>query len=256
MIFDTHAHYDDESFDIDRDKLLSEMELNNVGKIVTSGASFESNEKIIEIIEKYKNVYASFGIHPEYADKLNEENFAEIKKLCEHKKCVAVGEIGLDYYYDEPDREIQKIWFERQLELAREIKKPVVIHSREAALDTMNILKGVRASEIGGIMHCYSYSKEIAKELVDLGMYLGIGGVVTFKNGKKLKEVVEYIPMEHLVLETDSPYLTPVPFRGKRNNSSYISYVVREIALIKGISEEEVERITYNNALKIYGLRE
>ena len=166
---------------------------------------------------------------------------------------MAVGEIGLDYHYDEIDKPLQQKHFEGQMELARRAKKPIVIHSRDAARDTADIMKSCRAEEIGGVMHCYSYTKEMAREFLDMGFFFGIGGVVTFKNAKKLKEAVDFIPLSNIVLETDAPYLTPEPFRGKRNRSDHLTYVVSEIARIKGITEEEVCSVTYNNACKLYG---
>lgn len=254
MIFDTHAHYDDEAFDEDRDELLSCMAAKGIAKIVNIGSSFEANEKTLELVRQYDFIKAAFGIHPEFADQLNEENFKRIEELCRLEECVAVGEIGLDCYWPEPDVSIQKPWFERQMDLARRIGKPMVVHSRDAAQETYEMMKAAGAGDIGGVVHCFSYSKEMAKLFVDMGFYIGVGGVITFKNGKKLKEVIEYIPLEHIVLETDCPYLAPVPFRGKRNSSLLLPYVVEAISQIKGISREEVERITWDNAHRLYRL--
>ena len=252
MIFDTHAHYDDDAFDEDREELLGSMQANGVGKIVNIGASLNSCKQTIELMQKYDFVYGAIGVHPNEVEELSEESFAQLKEWCKSEKCVAVGEIGLDYYYDEPTPEIQKIWFIRQLNLAREIFKPVVIHSRDAAKDTIDIMKEQHAEEIGGVVHCFSYTKETAKIMLDMGFYIGIGGVLTFKNGVKLKEAADFIPMDRIVLETDCPYLAPVPFRGKRNSSLYLPYVVSALAEIKGISEEEVRRITWENAHRMY----
>lgn len=254
MIFDTHAHYDDEAFDEDRDELLSCMAAQGIAKIVNIGSSFEANQKTLKLAQEYDFIKAAFGIHPEFADQLNEENFKRIEELCRLDECVAVGEIGLDCYWPEPDVSIQRPWFERQMDLARRIGKPIVVHSRDAAQETYEMMKATGASDIGGVVHCFSYSKEMAKLFVDMGFYIGVGGVITFKNGKKLKEVVEYIPLEHIVLETDCPYLAPVPFRGKRNSSLLLPHVVEVISEIKGISREEVERITWDNAHKLYRL--
>lgn len=254
MIFDTHAHYDDEAFEEDREELLLSMKEHGIGKIVNVGASLSSNEKTLEIVQKYDFMKAAFGIHPNDADKLHENNFKRIEALCRREDCVAVGEIGMDYYWKDTNPYIQKIWFERQLELAKELGKPVIIHSRDAAQDTYDIMKAVKAEEIGGVIHCFSYSREMAKLFMDMNFFIGIGGVVTFNNGKKLKEVVEYVPMDRIVLETDCPYLTPVPFRGKRNSSLMLTYVVDAISTIKGISKEEVERITWENAHTLYRL--
>ena len=254
MIFDTHAHYDDEAFDEDRAELLSSMAAQGTAKIVNIGSGFEANEKTLKLAQEYDFIKAAFGIHPEFADQLNEENFKRIEELCRLDECVAVGEIGLDCYWPEPDVSIQRPWFERQMDLARRIGKPIVVHSRDAAQETYEMMKAAGAGDIGGVVHCFSYSKEMAKLFVDMGFYIGVGGVITFKNGKKLKEVVEYIPLEHIVLETDCPYLAPVPFRGKRNSSLLLPHVVEVISEIKGISREEVERITWDNAHRLYRL--
>ena len=254
MLFDTHAHYDDERFDEDRDTLLASMPENNVGLILNPGCDVESSRKAVSYANKYPFVYAAVGIHPDEVGCLNEENFAQMKELFKEEKVVAVGEIGLDYYWDNEPREVQKKWFIRQLELARELDLPVLIHSREAAADTMEIMKE-HAKGLSGVIHCFSYSLEQAREYVKMGFYLGIGGVVTFKNAKKLKEVVEYAPLDYLLLETDSPYLAPEPYRGKRNCSLYLNYVAEEIARIKKISYEEVVETTKKNAQKLFGVK-
>ena len=234
MIFDTHAHYDDEQFDKDRDELLSSMAAGGVGTIVDAAATVESWDKIVELAEKYSFIYGSVGVHPDEVGALNEENFARMREVLKKEKIVAVGEIGLDYYWDKEGHDLQKHWFIRQLDLAREMNKPVMIHSREAAADTMEIMKE-HGKGLKGVIHCYSYSLEMAREYVKMGYYIGVGGVVTFKNSKKLKEIVEEIPLESIVLETDCPYLAPTPFRGKRNSSLYLPYVVEAIAELKGI---------------------
>lgn len=252
MIFETHAHYDDEDFEEDRDELLATLSEKGIGRVVNIGASLASCEKTIKLMEKYPFIYGALGIHPSETAKLNEENFVRLKDWCMHEKCVAVGEIGLDYHWPEPEREIQKKWFVRQLDLARELKLPVVIHSRDAAKDTLDIMKEQHAEELGGIIHCYSYTKETAEIFLDMGFYFGIGGVITFKNAKKLKEAVAFLPLNRIVVETDSPYLAPEPNRGKRNNSLNLPYIIEEIAAIKQATPEEVERITWRNAEKIY----
>lgn len=252
MIFETHAHYDDEAFDEDRDTLLSSMQENGIEYIVNVGASLKSTAASIALAQKYPYIYAAAGVHPNETGELNEESFAWLKNQCFLEKVVAVGEIGLDYYWDEPAREVQKIWFERQLDLAREVKKPVIIHSRDAAKDTFDIMKAKNADEIGGVIHCYSYSAEMALDYVEMGFYIGIGGVVTFKNGKKMKEVVEAVPIERILLETDSPYLSPEPNRGKRNSSLNLPYVAQKIAEIKGLSYDEVVELTKQNAKHMY----
>ena len=254
MIFDTHAHYDDEQFDEDRDELLASMQACGVEAVTNIGASLATSQNTIELTKKYPFVYGAIGVHPNEVEDLNEDGIAWLKENSGLPKIVAVGEIGLDYYWDEPGREVQKKWFLRQLELAREVKLPVVIHSRDAAKDTLDIMKSFHAENLGGVIHCFSYTKEMVREYLNMGFFLGIGGVVTFKNAKKLKEVVEYMPMEQMVLETDCPYLSPVPNRGKRNSSLNLPYVVEEVARLKGISVDEVIEITNRNAKTMYRL--
>ena len=251
-IFDTHAHYDDEAFDEDRAELLRELPGQGIARVVNVGASLASCKKTIELMEQYDYIYGALGVHPSDTAELTEESVDWLREQCKRDKCLAVGEIGLDYYWDEPDREIQKKWFVRQLALAGELKLPVIIHSREAAKDTIDIMKAEKAGEIGGVVHCYSYTKETAKIFLDMGFYFGIGGVLTFKNAKKLKEAVEYIPMDRIVLETDCPYLAPEPNRGRRNSSLNLPYVVNTMAEIKGITEEEVRIAAWENAIKLY----
>lgn len=256
MIFDTHAHYTDKRFEEDRDSLLLSMKDHGVGQIVEVGAGISSTRDVVALAHRYDFVYASVGIHPEEIEQLTEQHMDWFKELAADEKVIAVGEIGLDYYYDEPERSLQKQWFERQLELAKEVNLPVIIHSRDAAQDTLEIMKAHHAEEIGGVIHCFSYGTEMAETYLNMGFFLGIGGVVTFKNSRKLKEVVEMAPLDRLVLETDAPYLTPVPYRGKRNASLYLPYVAQEIARLKGISEEEVVRVTEENARKLYRLEQ
>ena len=205
-------------------------------------------------MKKYPFVYGAVGVHPSETEELNDNLMDWLKHVSGEKKVVAIGEIGLDYYWKEPDPEIQNHWFVRQLQLAREVKLPVIIHSRDAAQDTLDIMKAEKAGEIGGVIHCFSYGTEMAREYLNMGFYLGIGGVVTFNNGRKLKEVVEYMPLDRIVLETDCPYLSPVPNRGKRNSSLNLPYVAEAISQIKGISPEEVIKITNQNARNLYRL--
>lgn len=260
MIFDTHAHYDDEAFDLDRDKILNNLKNEGIINVVNIGANLESSKTSIALAKKYDSVYAAVGVHPDQTKELNDENFKTLCEMAKEEKVVAIGEIGLDYYWDATDREIQKFWFKKQLHLAMEEKLPVVIHSRDAAADTLEMVKEATSyakaqnKSLTGIIHCFSYGTEIADFYLKHGFYLGIGGVVTFKNGRKLKEVVMKAPLSSLVLETDCPYLAPVPYRGKRNYSGYLSHVVEEIALIKNVSTEEVIRQTTENARKVYQL--
>lgn len=251
-IFDTHAHYDDEAFDEDREELLDSLPGKGIGKVVNIGASLDSCRKTIALMERYDYIYGAIGVHPSETAELNEENFGWLREQCKLDKCVAVGEIGLDYYWEEPEHEIQKKWFVRQLNLAREVSLPVVIHSRDAAKDTIDIMNAEKAGEIGGVVHCFSYTKETAGIFLDMGFYIGIGGVLTFKNAKKLKEAAAYIPMNRIVLETDCPYLAPEPNRGKRNSSLNLPYVVTVLSEIKGITEEEVRQAAWANAHALY----
>lgn len=256
-IFDTHAHYDDEAFDKDRDELLTSLFSGDIGAVVNVGASLEGCIESVRLAEKYENIYAAIGVHPDDYERLERrESFMDWlkKEALTNNKVVAIGEIGLDYYYDEPGRELQKKWFARQLELAREVSKPVIIHSRDACADTIDILKSGHASDVGGIIHCYSYSKETVKTFYDMNFYFGIGGVLTFKNARKLVEAAEVIPLERIVLETDCPYLAPVPNRGKRNDSSNIQYVIEKLADIKGVTKEQIAEVTNQNACRVYGL--
>lgn len=252
MIFESHAHYDDEAFDKDREELLSSFASNGIGTVVNIGASLDSCKKTLGLMNQYPFVYGAMGVHPGEVRELTEESFAWLKIQCAVDKVVAVGEIGLDYHWKEPEIPIQKKWFERQLELAREVALPAIIHSRDAAKDTLDIMKAYKAEEIGGVVHCFSYTKEIAREYLDMDFYFGIGGVLTFQNAKKLKEAVLYIPMEKILIETDSPYLSPEPYRGRRNSSLNLKYVVRELASLKNLPEDEVISITEQNAKRLF----
>ena len=254
MIFETHAHYDDGRFEDDRVEILSQMKKAGIGPIINVGASIESTQKTLALAREYDFVYGAVGVHPSEIKDLNEESFDWLRQQTSQPKVVAVGEIGLDYYWDkEPEvQKNQRYWFGRQLELAKEANLPVIIHSRDAGADTMEVMKEHRGWEIPGVIHCYSYSKELAMEFIKMGYYIGVGGVVTFKNARKLVETVEAIPIERILLETDCPYMAPEPFRGKRNSSLYLPYVVEKIATLKGLSKEEVERITEENARQLF----
>lgn len=251
MIFDTHAHYDDKQFDADRTALLDSMEAGGIGAIVNASATVESWEKVLELTEKYPFVYGMIGVHPDEVGSLDEEKFLRMEQLLKEEKIVAVGEIGLDYYWDNESHDVQKDWFIRQLELARRLNMPVNIHSREAAADTMEIMKA-HGSGMKAIIHCYSYSREMALEYVRMGYLIGVGGVVTFKNAKKLKETVKAVPLSNIVLETDCPYLAPEPNRGKRNSSLNLPYVAQAVAELKGVTVEEVVKRTAENAKAFY----
>ncbi|MBQ8135721.1 MAG: TatD family hydrolase [Clostridia bacterium] len=249
-IFDTHSHYDDKAFDTDRDSVLSGLTEKGVCAVVNQGTDLNTSKFSLKLAEKYPHVYAAVGLHPECLDENSLSDIEEIKKLAAHPKAVAIGEIGLDYYYDIP-KELQKQVFIRQLKLANELSMPVNIHDREAHGDTLEILKKYCPK---GILHCFSGSVEMAREIIKLGMYIGIGGVVTFKNARKTVEVCENIPLDRIVLETDCPYLAPVPLRGKRNDSSLIAHTAQRIAEIKGITVEQVLIATKHNAESVYNV--
>ena len=252
-MIDSHAHYDDKAFDEDRDSLLSQLFSGKIRKIINVGASMESCKTTLALTEEYEHMYAAIGVHPSDTAHLTEDDMAWLKEKSALEKVVAIGEIGLDYYWDEPERDMQKKWFQRQLLLAKEVNLPVIIHSRDAAADTISIIKEY-GQGLKGVIHCYSYTKETAREFLDMGYSFGIGGVLTFKNAKKLKEAVSYIPIDKILLETDCPYLAPEPNRGKRNSSLNIPYIVPVMAQLKGISEEEVIRITRENTERLFGI--
>ncbi len=251
MIFDTHAHYDDKQFDQDREELLVSMKDNGIGTIVDVGSNMETSAWIVDAVNRYPMMYGAVGVHPSDTADLTESDMDTLKEYAGKDKILAIGEIGLDYYWDEPEREIQKKWFEAQIELAREVRLPIIIHSRDAAKDTYDIMKSLHAEDIGGVVHCFSYSKEMARQFLDMGFYIGIGGVVTFKNAKTLKEVAAYAPLDRIVLETDCPYLSPEPNRGKRNSSLNLNYVAEALSQIKGIDKEELIAVTEENAREV-----
>ena len=253
MYFDSHAHYDDERFDEDRYELIEKIHEEGVDYIVNAAADIPSCYTSLALAEKYPFVYCSIGVHPHDAKTLDDEKLEELKKLAQKNKVVAIGEIGLDYYYDASPREEQRKWFKAQLEMAKELNLPVIIHSREACQETFDIIMASGVKE--GVIHCFSGSRELAKEYVKKGFYIGIGGSLTFKNARKAVEVVEAIGLENILIETDAPYMTPVPHRGKRNDSSYLEHVVAKIAEIKGITVDEVSEKTCENAKKLFRIK-
>lgn len=254
MLFDSHAHYNDDRFSDDVDELLSQMVDNNVTRIMNACSSIDEIEYNLELCEKYPFMYASVGVHPHEVHSMTDSDIETLKKYSCHEKVKAIGEIGLDYYYDNSPRDLQKKWFARQLELAREVKLPVIIHDRDAHSDTLQILKNGKVIDCGGVFHCYSGSAEMAKDVLDMGMYIAFGGSITFKKAQKPVEAVKYVPLDRILIETDCPYLTPEPFRGKRNSSLYIHLVAEKIAQIKEVSVEEVENITFENAKKCFNI--
>ena len=255
MIFDSHAQYDDAQFDEDRVDVLSHLKDAGVERVVNISNGWDDLLKTLDLIKEVPFLYGTVGVHPCKVSELNEARMEQMKDFCSRDKIVAVGEIGLDYYWMSDPKDVQKEWFVRQLRLAKEVNLPVVIHSRDASQDTFDIMKAEHAGTTGGVIHCYSGSLEMAREYVKMGYYLGIGGVVTFKNSKTLKKVAAEIPLENIVVETDCPYLAPTPHRGKRNSSAYLPLVIEEIARLRDISPEEVEQVTYENAKRLYGIK-
>ena len=254
MIFDSHAHYDDEAFEPDREELLESMADLGVGTIINVGASLRGVRDTVKLMKKYPFIYGAVGVHPDEVGDLDETQMIWLRSLCMEEKTVAIGEIGLDYYWNRENHEVQKHWFVRQMDLAKEVGYPIIVHSRDAARDTLDIMKSERADALTGVIHCYSYSREHAREYMNMGYLLGIGGVATFANAKKLKEIVAYAPLDYILLETDCPYLAPEPHRGERNNSSVLTFVAREIARIKGVRYETVVETTAAKARRKFGI--
>lgn len=250
MYFDSHAHYNDERFDEDRDTLLNRVHEEGVEYIINIGADMDSSKASVELADKYSFIYATVGVHPHDVSGMTMEDLETLEEMARLPKVVGIGEIGLDYYYNLSSSEDQIKWFKLQLELAKRLDLPVSIHSREACQLTFDIIKESGVKE--GVIHCFSGSRELAIEYVKRGFYIGIGGSLTFKNARKTVEVVESIPLDKILIETDCPYLTPVPHRGKRNDSSYLPFVIDKIAEIKGITSDEVCKITLNNAKKLF----
>ena len=251
LLFDTHAHYDDEAFDADRESLLAAMPSRGVGRIVNPGCTVASSRHAVELAERFDHVYAAVGIHPENCGDYQPSFIDELRQLAKHPKVVAIGEIGLDYYWAEnPPRELQHRVLRDQLALAAELELPVIIHDRDAHADTLAIVE--EFPQVTGVFHCFAGSVEMGRELVEMGWYLGFNGAATFKNARKAPEVIADAPLERLVIETDSPYLTPVPYRGQRNDSGYVRLVAERIAAIRGMDVEEVIRVTWENGCRLF----
>jgi TatD DNase family protein len=255
MLFDTHVHLNAEQFNDDLEEVIVRAQEQGVHNMVVVGFDRPTIKKAIQLSETYSFLYASVGWHPVDAIDMTDEDLNWIEELAAHPKVVAIGEMGLDYHWDKSPKEIQKEVFRKQIQLAKRVKLPIIIHNREATQDIVDILKEEKASEVGGIMHCYSGSLEVAKECIAMNFYISFGGPVTFKNAKKPKEVAQELPLEHLLIETDCPYLAPHPFRGKRNEPSYVALVAKEIAKLKGIPYEEVVQKTYDNARQIFNIK-
>lgn len=255
MLFDTHAHLDDKAFDEDRNLIIDSLQKNDVKKVVNVGASIESSLTSIDLANRYDFIYAAVGIHPHDVSNADESDFAKLEEMTRNKKVLAIGEIGLDYYYDHSPREVQKEWFAKQIQLAEKLDLPYIVHSRDATKDTFDIIKeNTRESKF--VLHCYSQSKEMVTRYVDLGAYISFAGTLTFKNAVNLKEAIRAVPLDRLLIETDSPYLSPVPMRGKRNNPTNVKYVAEEAARLLSLSYEEVCKITYQNAIKFFNIKE
>ena len=254
MLFDTHAHYNDERFSEDADSVLSSMQENGIGLIMNACSSVDEIPDIINLCDKYDFLYGSVGVHPHETENMTNNDIDILKEKSKHNKIKAIGEIGLDYFYDFSEKDKQKKWFATQIELAKELKLPVIIHDRDAHKDTMDILRACNVRECGGVFHCYAGSKEMAKEILDWGMYIAFGGSLTFKKSVRPKEVAEYVPLDRIVTETDSPYLAPEPQRGKRNDSRYMHLVAQMLADLRGISYEAVETATYKNGKNLFDI--
>jgi TatD DNase family protein len=253
-VIDSHAHYDDEQFDPDRDEVLKACLAEGVTHIINPGSNMESSKRAIALSEQYSFVYAAVGVHPHDTSECDENTIQVLTDLSRKDKVVAIGEVGLDYHYDFSPREVQREWFARQIALARSLKLPLIIHDRESHKDILDILRAEKGYEVGGVFHCFSGSKEMAREVLDLGFHIGIGGALTFKKAVKPVEVVDYTPMDRLLLETDSPYMAPEPHRGKRNWSGLMRLVLNKMAEIKKVEEKAVEEATTLNAIRLFGL--
>ncbi len=254
MLFDTHAHLDDDRFDEDRDEVVRQCTEAGVDLILNAGSNIQTSVRSIALAEKYKFIYAAVGVHPHDASDMDEKTAEVLAELAQNKKVRAIGEIGLDYHYDLSPREVQKRRFIEQIDLARQLKLPVIVHDRESHGDVMDIFKKTRIKEVGGVLHSFSGSAEMAMECLKMGLYISISGPVTFSNAKKTLEAVKEVPLDMLLIETDSPYLTPVPHRGKRNYPGYVRLVAEKIAEIKGISFEEVAQKTMENGKRLFGI--
>lgn len=254
MLFDTHVHLNDSQYAQDLEVVIQNAKEAGVSNMVVVGFDRPTITKAMELVETYEFLYASVGWHPVDAIDMTEQDLAWIEQLAKHPKVVALGEMGLDYHWDKSPKYIQKDVFRKQIRLAKKVKLPIIIHNREATQDIVDILKEEDAKEVGGIMHCFSGSTEVAKECIDMNFFISLGGPVTFKNAKKPKEVASEIPLSHLLIETDCPYLAPHPYRGKRNEPAYVKLVAEQIAMIKGIPLEEVAKITNRNAKRLFGI--
>lgn len=255
MLFDSHAHYDDEKFDPDRKQVIEKAFESGVGYILNAASDLDSSKMCLELARQFEGIYAAVGIHPHNVEKAGENAIEEIEAMARQPKVVAIGEAGLDYYYDFSPRTLQQEWFAAQIRLSKKLGLPIIVHSRDSHEDTLKIIKKEKAGDTGGVFHCFTGSLEMAKILLDNNFYISLGGAVTFKNARKAVEAAEYIPLDRLLIETDCPYMTPHPFRGERNDSSYIRLVAEKIALIKDVTFEEIARRTTENAIRLFGIQ-
>lgn len=252
MLIDSHVHLDDERFDGDRDILIKSLKSNGIELVINIGADMKSSVDSIELAKRYDNIYAAIGVHPHSASEMTENTLDELRDMAKEDKVIAIGEIGLDYYYDNSPRDIQRKWFREQLELAKELDLPVIIHSRDATKETYDIIKEAQDGTLRGVLHCFSGSVEVAMEYIKLGFYISIGGTVTFKNSRVVREVAEAVPLDKFLVETDCPYLTPEPYRGKRNEPMFVKYAAEKIVEIRGISFEELSKATNKNTKELF----
>lgn len=252
MLFDTHTHYDDERFTDDKYEVIERAHNSGIKYMLNASSDIASCSESVSLAEKYAYVYAAVGVHPHNVEQADHNTLNIIRDYAKSSKAVAIGEIGLDYYYDNSPRELQRQWFIKQIHMAIQLNLPIIVHNRDAHMDTLKIVKQEEAKKIGGVFHCYSGSVEMAREVLDNNFYISVGGVVTFKNASRISEVVRFVPEDMLLIETDCPYLTPEPFRGKRNESSYIRFIAEKIAEIKGTSFEYIAYVTTENAKRLF----
>ncbi|MBV1819483.1 TatD family hydrolase [Anaerosalibacter bizertensis] len=254
MLIDSHAHLDDPKFNKDRDRLIKSLKQNDISLVINVGADVSSSIKSVKLADEYENIYAAVGVHPHSAKEMDDSTIDVLKAFAKRDKVVAIGEIGLDFHYDNSPRDIQRKWFIEQIKLAKELDMPIIVHSRDADQETFDILKEEADERLRGVLHCYSGSAEMAKDYIDLGFYISLAGPVTFKNARKPKEVAKVVPMDKLLIETDSPYLTPEPHRGKRNEPLYVRHVASMIAELRGMDFEDVGRITSENTKRLFNI--
>ncbi|MFZ5985599.1 MAG: TatD family hydrolase [Bacillota bacterium] len=254
MLFDSHAHYDDEKFKDDKYDVINKAYESGVTYILNASSNIASSVETISLTQEFEFIYAAVGIHPHYVSDINDNSMVTIADFAKNEKVVAIGEIGLDYYYDNSPRELQRYWFAKQISLAQRLNLPIIVHDRDAHEDVMNIIKYEGADSVGGVFHCFSGSVEMAKEVLDNNFYISVGGALTFKNARKLIDVVKYVPIDRLLIETDCPYLTPEPYRGQRNDSSFVRLVAEKVAQIKELELQVVAEATMNNAKKLFGI--